>query len=346
MIARLVLVGILGLAYAAPWPLLVNGAARLTGDSSIYLPVVDLEMWAHHTLFLTLFLVAAALLWPTDRWLAGIVALAGVQTFIAGPHVTTIYLLLGVGALSFGRWMSETWRARAIRWLGISGVVQALMIIAQKWTGVPTVGTFGVSGIAACYVAMTGLLLPGWLLPLAAAGVALTGSRAGIIAFLIGLGVRYVPRASVAGVLALILLGTAAWAAPPSLSSRAEVWRSGARDLVASWPRAVVGFGLGRWSQRRASTVLESGSGEHGTRMFTTAHSDAVQWLYETGALGVALLLGWCARWRICLMTGPTAAALAAVAVMALAWYPLHDLRTGILAALLVGVGSPLNEGA
>ncbi|HUK62418.1 MAG TPA: hypothetical protein VLV15_03765, partial [Dongiaceae bacterium] len=334
MIARILLVGLIAMAYIAPWPLVLNTASSIFGDGSIYAFNVDTVQWSHHTLFLMVFLLAAGMLWQADRWLAAIVALAGVQTFVGGPRVTTIYLLLGVGILALGRMLTDTWRARAVLWLGISGAVQAVAMLAQWWKGLPAVGTLGVTGIAACYVVMTGLLLPGWMLPLVGAAAVVSSTRTAVIAFVIGLGVRYVPLMP-AAILALVILGTtAAYAMPPSAQSRVDVWRAAFVDTTSSWTRTVLGVGLGRWAEYQAPTKAESGDTTQTPRKFLTAHNDPLQWLYETGLLGGLLLAGWLVRWRR-LAISPVAAPLVAVSVMSLAWFPFHDLRTGMLAALL-----------
>lgn len=355
------LLGLLALAYAAPWPVLVNAAAWLIGDPAVYAFVVNTEQWAHHALFFALFLVVASVLWDEDRWLAGIVAMAGAQTFILGPHVTTVYLLIGVGVLMMARRMPPRWRASAESWLGISAVVQSLLILVQWWKGVPGVGTFGVSGVAACYVATLGVLLPSWLLPLVAAAVAASGSRAGLIAFVIGVGVRYAPawpRFAWALVLLVALaMGASAWrpmVATASASSGGARWHLhviSLRAWASSATAMLVGRGLGRFAADAPGVQSRDeqralGQNPAHPRYHTVAHDDALQWLYETGLLGAALLAGWLVAWRRRLLAPPFAPAFAVLAVMALAWFPFHDLRTGCVAALLVGLGSPMNEGA
>lgn len=344
----LALAGLVALAYLAPWPLLVNTFAAWTGDPSVYAFDVDAQAWAHRTLFLAVFLVVAAFLWETDRWLSGIVALAGGQTFYVGPHIISGYLLIAVGVTMLFRRVPEPWRVAALRVFAISGLIQALMVYAQWWRGVPGVGSLGISGLAAIYLALTGLLLPGTLLPVIAGAIALTGSRWGLVAFALGLLVRYAPTWPwvVAPLVAVLICvaGVLAWQQPDTMKARLEIARPALADTTASVSRLLFGAGLGQWSARQATTRLDGGGGPH-PRSYTTAHNDWLQWFYETGLLGVALAAGWLVRWRRLSISiaGPS---LVAVSVMALAWFPLHDLRTGFIAAALVGLGSPMNEGA
>lgn len=358
-LALVVVAGAVALAYLAPWPLVVNTASRLVGDASVVAFNPDLEAWAHHTLYGAVFLAVAAVLWATDRWLAAIVAMASVQTFLAGPRVTTLYLLIGVLVLMAGRWMPSSWRSHALNVFGISAVVQALLILVQWAKGAPPVGTFGIAGLVAGYLAVVGFVLPGRFAPLLAVAILLTGSRAGLIAFACGLAARYLlvwPAVSVPIAVALLAVVVLVTFSATLISGRArlEVQAAGLRDLVASPIAALVGFGIGTWSQRRATSELDftpekDGQGETTKkhfRVYVTAHNDLVQWVYETGALGVLLLAGWFWRWRRRLLAPPLAPAYIALAVMSLTWFPFHDLRIGIPAALLVGVGSPLSEGA
>lgn len=342
MIPRLIILSVIALAYLAPWPLLVNTAAQLRGDPSVYAIGMDPAAWAHHTLFLGVFLIVAAMVWKLDRWLSLIVVLAGAQTFLLGPHVTTIYLLIGICILMGARFFPSAWRDHAVHWIGISGFAQALMMLAQWWRELPAVGTFGITGVAACYVIMSGFLLPGWLLPVVAAAVVVSGTRAGMLAFMVALGFRYAKTLPATVLVVLLVVGGMIYMRPPSAQSRVDTWRTAIVDTVSSVPRTLVGVGLGRWVQYQPVTRLEM------PHVYVNAHNDLVQWFYETGVLGLVLLAGWLVRWRrLALPHGsPVVPSLVAVSVMSLAWFPFHDLRTGILAALLVGVGTPLNEGA
>lgn len=356
---RVLLLGLIALAYAAPWPIVVNTAAWLMGDPVVYAFEINTEQWAHHTLYFALFLVVAAVLWSEDRWLAAIVAMLGAQTFILGPHVTTLYFLLGVGILMMARRMPPRWRDAALSWLGWSAALQSFVMLAQWWKGVPGVGTFGVSGLAACYVAMVGMLMPAWLLPLVGAAVACSGSKWGAVAFVVGLGVRFAPVAAGSpAVVVCALLAVVACAftyasvrGVKSGDARIAIHRLGYDDWRSSTAAVLVGHGLGRWHQRMKARVERAGfaainEGPASPKYYTAAHDDALQWLYETGLLGALLLSGWFWTWRRRLLAPPFAPALAVIAVMALAWFPFHDLRTGCIAALFAGLGSPMNEGA
>lgn len=350
--------GILLLPLMGQWGFLLNGWAWLTGDASVYALGPGTAEWSHRLVFLIVFALGALVLRTHDPWLAVLVALAGAQTFVYGPRVTSAYFLVGAAFLVIARLAPSVARAHVLTLLGWSGAVQALMVCAQYVKGLPGVGSFGVSGLAACYIGMTGLLLPAWMLPLILAGVGFTGSRAGLVAFVIGVAVRFAPMLTPAVGVALALLVAAillaASVVPTSATARVKMQRA----MLATWAAApveiVLGAGLGAWGQRAEAVQrehfglsLDAGSGrrpdgslEAWPRVFLQAHNDAVQALYELGALGMAAIAAWLVRWRRRLLAPPLAPACAVLAVMSLAWSPFYDLRLGPLAAVLLGLGT------
>lgn len=370
----LAVVGILLLPLAGQWGFLVDGIAWMKGETAIYAIGVGTEEWAHRLVFLVAFLVIAAFLWATDRWLALIVAMAGCQTFVLGPKAITGYLGLGVGMVVLMRRAPGALRARAVALLAWFGVAQALLVIAQRLKGLDGVGSFGVSGLAACWIAACGLLLPDEIrwresrgvrvgavviaLALVGAAVTLTESRAGLAAFLVGLGVRYAPSPGLLlaalALVALVAAGYAIWRTTPharnSVDARVNLHALTLRTWARSAPTIIVGHGLGSFAQHAEAMqhdqMRELGQNPANPKYSYAVHDDLLHWLYETGLAGMICLAGWFVRWRRRLLAPPLAPAFAVFAVMALAWFPFHDLRTGFLAAGLVGLGSPMNEGA
>lgn len=361
-----VLVGLLAMVWLAPWPILTSTVARLVGDTSVSVFVIGTEDWAHRTLFLTLFLAVAAGLWSSDRWLAGITAMAGLHTFIGGPKVISAYFLLGVGALLVGRYLPAAWRPRALDIVAGFGIAQAVLVLVQWmnwWTPWNTMkaepfGSIGIFGIAACYLVLLGLLAPWWGLVFVAPAIAVTSVRTALLALAVGIGLRYGPVAPrIVWPMALLLAIVAAWLVsthPAAFAPRAEIWKARltmlVREPVARW----TGFGMGAWQNAHIAST-EADQVNRGTvaqpeivrSTLRAAHNDLVQWTYDTGAIGFVLLAGWLIRWRRLFLFPRVGPALAGLAVMSLAWWPLHDLRTSLLTALLAGVAtSPLTEGA
>lgn len=341
----LVVVGALLLPFMARWSFLVNGGAWLTGDSSVYALGPATDEWAHRTVFLIGFLVAAAFL-ARDRWLAAIVGYAGLQTFVLGPRVVSVYLLLGCLAIAVMRHAPYLIRTTTVTLLGWSAIVQAGLIVVQRLRGLEGVGTFGVSGLAAAYLVGAGMLVPGWLLPVIGLAVACTGSRAGLAAWCVGVAVRYGrewPAATLAALVFLTIIVGLTLAQSTSTSVRYQIQR----DAMVSWlrtPLAVLGgFGLGAWHQHAMAQPIPFSAGDRyygEPKRFLSAHNDALQWVYETGLIGTAFLALWFRRWRRAIMRPPFAPAYAALAVMALTWFPFHDLRLGMPAAVLIGLGT------
>lgn len=356
----LLALGLATLPFVGRWSFLVNGWARLTGDASVYAVGAGSDEWAHRFVFLLLFLVAGSLVWATDRWLSLLVGFAGMQTFVMGPRVVSAYFLMGIGALVLMRRVDAAARSRALAWIGWAGLAQSLVVVTQRWKGLDPVGSFGVTGLAGGSIALTGFLAPSWTLPVAAVGVTLTGSRAALLAFLVGLGVRYLPvmPLTIAAVIAafLVCIALMVWQSPTSASARATVHRLMLNDWRASTGAIVWGYGLGSWAQRVQAVqdaspdsrdLAKDAAGVPAYRYFVSAHSDPIQWVYETGLLGSALLVFWLARWRAMFLLPRVAPALTVAAVLSLAWFPLHDLRLGMLTAALVGAGtSTFAEGA
>lgn len=301
-----------------------------------------------------------------DPWLGGALVLLALSRFVHGPLVDPEVVLLFVfGAFLFAvvRSAPATARATACRALGAAGLLQASIVIQQArgvdlgggilYSASPLkmLGTFGNPGMAGGFIAMTALLGAAWMLPVAAVAIWLTHSMAALLAFGVGLAVRY--RTSWLPVLvgsALIVAAATGLAgriaAHPSgvtgATLRARIWALAATDpCPGKW---LIGCGLGSWSrhipvlQTAAHVGFDNEPGDARTCCYwTTAHNDPLQWVYETGAAGCALLIGWLVAHRAMFAHAVAGGAVAALLVQSLTWFPFHTYALALPALVLLG---------
>lgn len=262
-------------------------------------------------LFVGLLLALAAWVGRDDGWLGLFVGWPAVALLWAGtPEAfeTVQFVSLGaLGLLAVRRLPAA--RKEAARLLLIAmGLFQVgyggvqLLGIDPLWWGLAEIqpidgllGTLGNRGYFGWYVAAIAPLAPLWALPVFAAGALLSKSVLAVLMLTAGLGWRF--RGSrwtgeilAAGAAALAIL--AVW--------RGEAWLSGAAARVSIWGMMLaqidgwhwlIGAGPGAWSSQIVPAQVAAGVAA--PVLFYQAHNEWLQVLWEAGAVGVALLVGW-----------------------------------------------------
>ena len=218
-----------------------------------------------------------------DPWLGAAIVLAAGARFFHGPLVDPeVVVLFVLGAILFTviRSAPASARATACRALGAAGLLQASIVIQQARgvdlgqnilyspTPLRMIGTFGNEGFAGGFIAFAGLLGAGWMLPVAAVAIWLTHSAAAMLAFGVGLAVRYQTRWALFGlglllvVLALTIADRMRTGTVNSANLRADVWLLAATDRCPGGPLALlIGCGLGSWSRRIPDLQTSTGVG-------------------------------------------------------------------------------------
>ncbi len=266
-------------------------------------------------------------------------------------------------------------RVEAGRWslvampMAAAAVAVALAILLELVAGGPlrTGGLFVNPNVAAAILvpAVPGLLLllgPSkmrpvvWVaLPIVAAGIVATGSRAGLLASVVIVGVL-LPRGRVRriGVTGAVLAASALliWrfaSSPDSLAwHRLEIWRALA-GLVADHPLAGVGPGWLEESTGAVRIAHEGGIARYG-HIIGSAESTYFGLLVRTGIIGFGLAaaaaLVWLRREPSLTAAGPSRAVVAGIAVLAL----FHDFLDVDVAlwwwALWLGAAVPIEPRA
>ena len=94
------------------------------------------------------------------------------------------------------------------------------------------------------------------------------------------------------------------------------------------------GHGLGAWAIREPAKTVNDLSGG----VWVPAHSDPLQWAYEMGAPGVALLAGFVAT-RARMFVSPVGPALVSLGLVAAVEFPFHVVTSALVGAVLIGLG-------
>ena len=262
-------------------------------------------------------------------WLGLAVAYVTLRAILAGHELalwTAIYFALGVGLLVLVRSVPQ----EMVRWalLGSAALEIAWSFV---WPG----GTLAQPAFLGAAVAAVLPLAPWWGVPVLGIGIVRSQSYLAALAVVLGLLVHF------PGWWRAILIGTTMIAglyllflAPKALTStrgRLDVWGAGLADMNSgAW---LVGYGPGGWGTRmwRYEGVI----GE----VFTAAHHEPLQWLYETGLVGCLVLVAWMRqsvsilrraepRWR---------AAFASVAVLSCGFQVFHWPTVAPVMVLVLG---------
>jgi hypothetical protein len=295
----------------------------------------------------------AAIIWREDRILAvfvGYVALDALR--VPAPVLGRAWQMadaVAFGALLYvwARRIPDRWAARTRAAFGASALLQTAIAGLQLAGFFPwmdgdfrqaktMVGTLGNDTWLGAYLAICGAVAPWWMLPGIGAGLLLSGHRLGLAAFAVALAVRamqdrrlsWLSRAWIAGavvVAALIVAVALIDKTTDSIAARLTVWGQG---LGAWWQHGVIfGRGSGMWAwDARQLEVPE---------YFGQAHNDWLQLLYETGLVGLGLIVAWIVQHRHALLGNPAAWA---VAILAVGFFPFHVAQVAAPAIVAIAV--------
>ena len=346
---RAAAVGALGLLLLLPWaPVLLSSygpTPAVFGDA----PVIALVIGS--------VLILGLLIARLEPWLAAGLLMVVISVVLHGDAVlaapTVVYFGLGIGLLVLLSHGLPAGTATLIRWgLLVSVSLEIAYRIAQHWQVDPlwygwapdpraawTGGSFLTPRYLGAMAAMVAPLAPGWLLPWLALGVGLSWSYLAMAALLVGLLVRWPAHR-----LCLVTVGAlGAWLVlqhrlfvTATVAARLDLWRLGGADLLA-WPAWLVGHGPGSWASRMALAACPCPPAE----VFVQAHNEIVQWVYETGAVGAALLAGWgWSLWpRLRAMPPMWQGAFVALAVLSLGLHVFHLAALAAVAVLVLSGG-------
>jgi len=322
-----------------------------------YPPAIGIDFWGMQALWLTLLAFLGALIATRDRYFGIAVALGGLVIFWRGaaldPTHTVLFALGGVLLLGLRRAPAISHRniAATLAALGAFQVAYILtqlagydLLWAQLWglqtlSLVQPLGTLGTVDAAGAYIAITAPLMPVWLLPFAAWAVWSGHSLSALSAFAAGLTLRYVRRGRLGALIialgGLTFLGMAYLKGLHGVLVRASIWSFGLELSMKTDP--VLGWGLGGWSQR--VPVYQT---QH--RYFPTpevwreAHNEPVQWIAETGVIGLALLAGWLWTHRAMFRQPLWGPSVTALGVNTLGFFPFHVVPLALLGLIVVGL--------
>jgi O-antigen ligase len=322
------------------------------------------DLWHFQVFYLAALALIAVVVGAHDRYLGAAIGLAALLIFYRGARIDpthTVLFAFAALALLAVRSTPERWRGTIIKAaIGIA-IFQALYIVGQ-WFGydpgfgrfsdgleprVQTVGSIGTVGSAASFLAIVGPLMPLSLLPLVFLAVCLTYSRTAIIALAIGLAIRYraskVTWAAVAAGAAVFAIANTmkgSVSAGLTASTRVQIWTFGLADWVQTDP--LFGYGLGGWFHRIPGLQKSAGFAPTG-EVFAQAHNEYVQWIAETGLVGLVLLGLWLWSHRAIFTHATYGGSLVALAVDSVTWFPFHVVPVALLALIVVGLAmSPL----
>lgn len=245
----------------------------------------------------------------SDRWLGAAIVVFAVSAL---PHhldaaaSQAIWFAFGAGALGLlVRWLPRD-SAPVLRWglltaAGVQVAYMALQLLALDpvwhFPREYLAGTFGNPRYVGALLAVTAPLTPWWLLPVVGVALGLSGSYLAILAAAGGLVVRWAgTRRRIAALAMAGLIGvglTLSWSRGNttfgSAVFRAGTWAAMGQDFVAGGPwvwlmgRGPAGFLTRMWPlQAQALNEISA-----------QAHSDVLQWIYETGLVGAVVLAGW-----------------------------------------------------
>lgn len=350
-VARLSTFALIGTAAAvplvAPWPLVRAVWAKLAGDPNVYAVGVSHEEWQQRVLWLGMFAILALVVGARSLPLGAVVMLLGVNVALRATPMISYFEIALVILAAVMLSTEPAAHPHALAVVGAAGIIQALYIIAQRFgydpligpsqqavLGFTATGTLGNRDISSGMLALAAPLVPWWALAVIIPALALTKCAGALLAVVVGLALRFkswtIFYAGVAiGAVALTLKH------PESLTLRWYSYLLGFDDWLRNAP--VFGFGLGGWEQRKPG-VLSAGATAQTMYPMVPAHNDPLQWCYETGLIGAALMT-WAAWTHREAFRHPMAGpALATLAVVSFLEFPFHAVSTALAGAVVVGV--------
>ncbi len=327
-----------------------------------YQPAAGIDLWALQTFWLVAIGVVSLLVGAEDRWLGVMVALVGMTVFLRGALMDPTHsIMFAFGALLLVsiRQVPQDWGPPLIRAVLVGcGVWQTAYLLQQHlgydllWgplvggrliVPLQPLGTLGGVDVSAAYVAILAPLLSLWLLPFAALAVWMSHSMGAIAALVVGLTVqaaRLLPRRHlIPAVVAagLVLAGSGVYLHKQTHVGRVAVWQFAAQHWVRTDP--ILGYGLGGWNQRMPA--LQQAEGFMPAReLWREAHNEPLQWLVETGLVGLLLLGLWLYDHRRMVLDPVWGPSIAALASSTLTFHPFHIVASALVGLTLIGLAT------
>lgn len=313
------------------------------------------------------------------------------QDYLSGPALPPLVSALVIG-VAVG-WLAGGREQPVVATVAVAGIAVAMVALAQTlWrvdlfmpfelrmtgTGVMRItSTLGNPDFAATFLAGTApalliraicsrksavRIVAATGLALSAAAVAMTGFRAGVLAFAVGLSIaatflfggrkRWVAGAAIAAAFVAMVV-PASWhkrGMEEAWVGRTFIWRSSLPESARQW---TIGAGPGTFAYNYPSRMSKLAASEPALQRFADryerhAENDYVEALNESGLIGVALLVAFLALWfraawrkrgPEATVTAASAGGMASIATAALFDFPLHRPET--LALLAVWVALP-----
>lgn len=339
------------------------GSAKQAGEITslglpLYEPAKGIDIWHQQAFWFVVFALVALLVGQRDRWLGCAVFTLGCGMLLwAGTFDVThrIVFLGGALALWAMRQMPPEWSPMARAVIAASGVFQTAYVL-QQYLGydllwgplvggqlkpqLQALGTLGTVDAASAYIAVTAPLMPWWALPVAIGVVLKSHSIGAIVALLVGLLVRYHRNWKLtAAIVAAILWVWYRYYMPPhvpsTVSGRLAIWKLGVADWWATNPL----FGPAPWAQRIPMVQMQQNVRPNG-EIWLEAHNEYLQWLYETGLVGVSILGLWLWEHRTMFRDAAVGASLCALAVVSGSFFTFHVVSVALLGLILVAMAT------
>lgn len=212
------------------------------------------------------------------------------------------------------------------------------------WTKRPEIfvhGTFGHHNFLGAFLAMTGAIAPVWFIPFVFVGLWFANSLLSFIALFIALAVRFrvIVNKYALFFVSVLSAGFLLWffrlKSRDSFYTRIDAW-STAMSLM-DWKTTFFGHGIGQWYVK----VPRAQSAQGITEVFYQAHNEYLQLFFETGLVGVALLVWWVHENRVMFQNS----AVVAIAVSCLGIYLFHLAPLSLTAVLLIAMATRKDEG-
>ena len=327
-----------------------------------YEPAQGVDLWSLQTFWLAALGAVALFVGARDRWLGVMVALIGMTIFLRGALMDPTHsIMFAFGALLLIA-VRETpgWAVPIIRRVLIGcAVFQGAYLIQQHlgydllWgplvggrlnATIQPLGTLGGVDASSLYVAILAPLLPFWLLPTAGWVVWQGHSVGAIAAFCVGMawkGLRLAGTKTegliVVAVFGAVLVFSGIYLHKQTHVGRVAVWQFAASHWVQTDP--VLGYGLGGWNQR--IPVLQQREGFMPAKeVWREAHNEPLQWLVETGLVGLLLLGLWLYDHRRMWRDPAWGPPVAALASSALTFHPFHIVASALVGITLIGLAT------
>jgi len=237
------------------------------------------------------------LLWSADGWLLAAVLWTAVRALRVDSELawlTALWFTLGaLGLVLLPRVLTPR-SARVLRWALVGyASLQLPVMLWQAGQGQPSSGLIGGPRFAGALIAVAAPLAPWWIWPAFAGGLWFSQSYLAVVAAGVGMMVAKVPVALVRRLgLGILLTGTAlligfSFVRPgPMWQTRLATWNLA---WPTFWEHPWVGLGPGGWGTSLPIQQLQGS----GLEIWIHAHSEPIEWVCETGLVGLLLLAGW-----------------------------------------------------